>query len=414
MKTSAASVLLPLVLALGACGGDGKGSGSGGSAGGGNTGGGSGGAGNTGGSVAPPVSCAPVLDLVDTSTPDQVVGSGTAASCTETAFQAAAALGGKITFACGGPATIVLTKTAELPTTIDTTIDGSNQITLDGGGNVRLLQFNNLNYRTSHVTVTLQQLALSNGRSTGTAIPAAPAPCSQGTGTDGGGAAIYVRDGLLHVIDSIFTNNKAPALGPDVGGGAIYALGSLGVIVQGSTFTGNSGSNGGAIGMLNSDLQVVDSAFSGNRALGNGENTIDTTMCSVGGGDIGNGGNAAAIGIDGGDDGDDTFCGDTFTDNVANELGGVLGRTPDGAQRTTTFNLCTFAGNQAKNGGALYLHNSDLVITGSTFSGNSATGSGAIQADGTTFDFTNVTFSGNSATDGLGGRWRCSGTAGRS
>jgi predicted outer membrane repeat protein len=205
------------------------------------------------------------------------------------------------------------------------------------------------------------------------------------------------------VIDSVFLGNQAPALGPDVGGGAIYALGSLGVVVQGSTFTNNSGSDSGAIGALNSDLEVVNSTFSGNKALGNGGNTIDTTMCSVGGGEVGNGGNAGAIGIDGGDDGDDTFCGDTFTGNQANELGGVLGRTPDVAQQTTTFNLCTFAGNQAKNGGALYLHNSDLVITGSTFSANTATGSGAIQADDTTFDFTNVTFAGNTATSGLGG-----------
>ncbi len=332
-----------------------------------------------------------------------MVGTGTAASCTESAFRAAAALGGKITFNCGGALAIVLTQTATLPTNVDTTIDGGNRITLDGGGNVRLLSFSDPNYRTSHVTVTLQQIALTNGRSTGTAIPTAPAPCSQGTDTDGGGAAIYVRNGLLHVIDAVFTNNQAPALGPDVGGGAIYALGSLGVIVQGSTFTGNSGSNGGAIGMLNSDLQVVDSAFSGNKALGSGENTVDTTKCSVRGGEIGNGGNAAAIGIDGGDDGDDMFCGDTFTNNVANELGGALGRTPDGAQRTTTFNLCAFTGNQAMNGGALYLHNSELVISSSTFAGNSAKGSGAIQADGTTFDFTNDTFSGNSATNGLGG-----------
>ena len=414
--TRLGSLSLALALGLGACGGakssDGTG-GSGGGAGAVGTGGsggsrgtgGSGGAdtGGSGGTVAPPTSCPLPLDPVDTSTPDHLVGTGSAASCSEAAFRAAAALGGKITFNCGGAATIALTQTVDLPTTLDTTIDGGNQITLDGGGKVRLLRFNDPNYRTSRVTVTLQQLALSNGRSTGTALPAAPAPCSQGTDTDGGGAAIYVRNGVLHVIDSVFANNNAPALGPDVGGGGIYALGSLGVIVEGSTFTGNSGSNSGAIGMLNSDLQVIDSVFSGNKALGSGENTIDTSKCSVRGGEIGNGGNAGAIGIDGGDDGSDTFCGDTFMDNVANELGGVLGRTPDQAEQTTSFNLCTFAGNKAKNGGALYLHNSDLVITGSTFSGNSATGSGAIQADGTTFDFTNVTFSGNSATDGLGG-----------
>lgn len=376
-------------------------------------GGGAGGAGATGGgggsSGPPPTTCTEPLTLVDTSTPDQVVGTGTAASCTGTALQTAAALGGKITFSCGGPATIAVAKTIDLQTGVDTTIDGGGNITLDGGGKVRILSFNYDNYRTNHVTVTLQRLTLQNGHSTGTAIPTAPAPCSQGTQNDGSGSAIYVNDGILHVISSTFSGNQAPPLGPDVGG-AVYAGASLGVVVQGSTFTNNTGSNGGAIYMLNSDLQVVNSIFSGNKAIGTGGNDIDTSQCSAGGGEIGSGGGSAAIAIDGGDDGDDTFCGDAFTGNQANELGGAVLRTPDGAQRTTTFNLCSFEGNKASadgnsngGGGALYFHNSNLVITGSTFSGNSSLSSGAIQADGTTFDFTNVTFAGNTATNGLGG-----------
>ena len=56
-------------------------------------------------------------------------------------------------------------------------------------------------------------------------IPTAPAPCSQGY-NDGEGGALYMRDGNLTVIDSIFTNNQAAPLGPDTGGGAIYVLGS--------------------------------------------------------------------------------------------------------------------------------------------------------------------------------------------
>jgi predicted outer membrane repeat protein len=365
---------------------------------------GSGGGAGSGGSTASTGAasgCAPILTLVDTSVPDHVVGTGTAASCTDTAAQTTLALGGKITFNCGGPATITVTKTIALPINLDTVIDGGGLVTLDGGGSVRILSFTDPDYRKSRVTVTLQRLTLQNGKSTGTAIPTAPAPCSQGTDVDGSGSAISIRNGVLHVIDSTFAHNRAPTLGPDVGG-ALSALGSLEVKVQGSTFIDNSASNSGAIYMLNSDLAVVDSTFSGNQALGNGENSVDTSKCSVRDGEIGNGGNAAAIGIDGGDDGDDVFCGDTFAGNTANELG-TVSRTPDAASHTTTFDRCTFDGNHAGSGGALYFHNSTLTITASTFSNNVATGSGAIQADGTTFNFTNVTFFGNSATKGLGG-----------
>jgi predicted outer membrane repeat protein len=194
-------------------------------------------------------------------------------------------------------------------------------------------------------------------------------------------------------------------------GGAIYALGSLEVIVEGSLFTNNTGANGGAIYALNSDLQVTNGSFSGNKALGTGTNYIDPT-CPVNGGESGNGGNGSAITIDGGSDGNDTFCGDVFAGNQGNELGTVF-RTPDGPQMTTTFDRCTFDGNQAGHGGAMYFHNSKLAIIASTLSGNSAKGSGAIQADGTDLDFTNVTFSGNSATSGLGGAIALFGNGGK-
>ena len=121
-----------------------------------------------------------------------------------------------------------------------------------------------------------------------------------------------MRDGILHVIDVTFANNAAASPGPDVGGGAIYAIGSLGVIVVGSRFIGNSGSNGGAIGSLNSDLTLVDNSFDGNKATGSGANSIDS-KCSVNGGESGNGGNGGAVAIDGGADGTVAICGNVFT-----------------------------------------------------------------------------------------------------
>lgn len=351
----------------------------------------------------PPPTCLPPLQSVNVSQPTTVVGNGVASSCTEQALSAAIAKGGTVTFDCGGPATILVTQTLELPTTKDTAIDGGGQITLDGGGTVRILDFNSPNFRATTTTVTLQHLTLTRGKATGTAIPAAPAPCSQGFNIDGSGAAIFVRDGVLHVLDVTFTDNHAASPGPDVGGGAIYAEGSLGVTVVGSRFVGNSASNGGAIGSLNSDLTLVNDAFSSNQATGNGENYIDTT-CKANGGESGNGGNAGAVGIDGGSDGTVTICGCTFSQNTAGALAGAIGRTADNATQTVNIDRCTFDGNTSvKGGGALYIHNCNLNVTTSTLSNNSAPGAGAIQADSTNINFVNDTFAGNSATSGLGG-----------
>jgi hypothetical protein len=112
--------------------------------------------------------------------------------------------------------------------------------------------------------LTLQRIALVNAKSTpAQAIPAAPAPCSQGW-DDGQGGALYMRDGNLTVIDAIFTNNHAAPLGPDTGGGAIYLLGSKnGALIVGSTFTNNAASNAGAVGGLFAQLSIYNSLLRG-------------------------------------------------------------------------------------------------------------------------------------------------------
>ncbi len=370
--------------------------------------------------IPPGSACAPPIAAVDTSTPATIVGSG-AGTCTEAAFDAALAQGGIITFDCGGAATIPFTSQKTLPDR-DTVIDGGGQVTLDGGGTTRLFYFDGGNYRTTATTFTFQHVTIAHGRSNGTPLTnTAPRPCSQGVDTDGGGAGLYVRDGVLHVIDATFIDNEAAALGPDVGGGAIYALGSIETIVTDSVFSGNSGSNSGAIGSLQSDLTVVNSTFSNNHALGSGANGDDPSSgCPPqpnGTNAVGSGGNGGAIAIDGADNGTIVFCGDVFSGNDGRAFGGAIFRTPNGAAQTTRIDKTTFDGNRALagmtlpdgtvesgGGGALYFHNSVLEITNSTFSGNSsARGGGALQADGTMLVFTNVTISGNSAVDGLGG-----------
>jgi hypothetical protein len=301
-----------------------------------------------------------------------------------------------------------VTKTIELPTNTDTVVDGGGKVTIDGGGAVRILDWNSANYRANMHSLTLQHVTLAHGHAAGTMpIAPAPLPCSSGY-YDGAGAALQMRDGVLHVVDATFLDNEAEKLGPDVGGGALYLNGSLGGVVVGSSFVNNSGSNSGAIGSLNSELDVYNSTFQGNAALGFGANSNDPSKCNVvdknNQNQVGSGGNAGAIGMDGGSDGTHTFCGDVFKSNSSGKgaLGGAIARTPDAAKQTTVLDRCLFDGNTGDSAGAAYFHNSTLTITASTFTGNvGLTGTGTIQADGTTFDFTNVTFYGNHAKAGV-------------
>jgi hypothetical protein len=216
-----------------------------------------------------------------------------------------------------------------LPTDRNTVIDGGNTITLDGGGAVQLLRFDSPNFRANDHGLTVQHLALVNGRAAPTeAIPAAPAPCSQGW-NDGEGGAIYVRDGALTVIDATFDGNQAAPAGPDTGGGAIYVLGSKGgTFIVKSTFTNNKAANGAAVGCLFSELDVYDTLVSGNQATGSGGNYDDATKCSAmnnGQHEVGSGGNGGALYSDGASV-DVTLCGDAITGNKAGQsaFGGGL------------------------------------------------------------------------------------------
>ncbi|HEY3802066.1 MAG TPA: choice-of-anchor Q domain-containing protein [Kofleriaceae bacterium] len=356
--------------------------------------------------------CDAPVSPVDTSQPDHVVGSGDPSTCTEAALGSAIAAGGIITFDCGSAAaTIAITQTLELRTDVATTIDGGNLVTIDGGGAVRILDFDHTNYRTNTITLTLQHLTLAHGHAKGTmTYPPEQSPCSQGY-YDGYGGALQIRDGELVVIDVTFESNQAAELGPDVGGGAISMQGCLKGTIEGSVFHANAASNGGAIESLNSDFDVYNSTFDGNTAEGNGANSNDMSKCSVldpmtNQYQVGSGGNGGAVAIDGGADGTHTFCGVQFTNNQggSNALGGAIGRTPDNAMQTTVIDRCTFDGNHGDSAGAGYFHNSALQVTASTFSNNVAVhGSGALQADGTVLALLNDTFSANNAMAGLGG-----------
>ena len=332
----------------GAAGTTGRGgtTGAGGSSG---TGGGIGSAGNPNGSCTAGVPARG--QPADTSSPTTVVGTGTVASCTFGALQAAVTKGGVITFNCGaGAMTISVTATLNVPVNKNTVIDGGNKITLDGGKAVQILSFNSPNFRATDFGLTVQHIALTNGKRTPTqAIPTAPAPCSQGW-DDGEGGAIYVRDGALTVIDAIFTSNQAAPLGPDTGGGAIYILGSkAGAMIVNSTFSGNSASNAGAVGGLFSELDIYNSLFTNNTALGHDANNNEPSKCSVinnGQNETGSGGNGAAIYSDG-NSVNVTLCGDAILNNAAgvNAFGGGLFFTSNDMGGTLSIADTTMTGN---------------------------------------------------------------------
>jgi hypothetical protein len=321
---------------------------------------------------------------VDVSHPTTVVGSGTAASCTEAALDAAVAKGGIITFNCGtAPATITVTK--EVPITMGTTIDGNNLVTLSGGGTTRIMHIMSA-WNVTTPLLTVQNLTFSDGYTT---------DVMNTSKTDEGGAAIYEDGGALVVIHCTFTNNHCAQSGEDVAGGAIVGLGSSTLVVEDSVFTGNSGSNGGAVGSQDENVTIVNSTFTNNKANGTGGNP-------------GNGGDGGAMSFDG-DHINWTMCGDTFSNNTAYQQGGAIFRVGYGSDDLVNIDRCTFDGNSTNmtNGiaGGVYLEDVTITMSATTISHNSANyGAGFWVGETAIANLTNVTIADNTANMG-GGVW---------
>lgn len=260
---------------------------------------------------------------VDTSQPDQVVGTGTPASCTGPAVVSAVAQGGKIRFNCGpDPVTITLGSTARVfNNRPDVTLDGGGLITLSGGGSVRILYQNTCDpaqvWTTSQCDnqetprLTVQNMRFAHGNATGQL-------------TDGGGGgAIFVRGGQFKIVNSVFTSNRCDTVGPDVGGGAVRVLDMFQnrpVYVVQSTFggapgMGNSCSNGGALSGIGVSYSIYNSLLSHNAALGNGANPQRPGTPGGGsGGAIYNDGNTFTLAVHG----------SVVSDNTASEGGSAV------------------------------------------------------------------------------------------
>jgi len=324
---------------------------------------------------------------VDTSNPTTVVGTGTSTSCTEAAFRSAVATGGIVTFNCGGSATI--TVTSEVPVGTNTTIDGGNKITLSGGGTSRILHITSA-WNVATPLLTVQNLTFTGGFTS---------DVLNTTSTLEGGGAIFEDGGSLTVINCTFTHNQCASTGEDVSGGAINGQGIGTLIIVGSTFSDNSGSNGGGVGTQDENVTVVNSTFANNSATGTGGNP-------------GNGGNGGGLTYDGAHV-SLTLCGDTFTSNSANAAGGAVFRVGYNNQGgapsivnidRTTVDSNTVDPNQG-NAAGMYLENLELTITNTTISNNTGHYGGGLWAgQSDILALQNVTIANNTATGG-GGIW---------
>lgn len=259
---------------------------------------------------------------VDTSRPTRVIGTGTPASCTSAAVVAAVAQGGVVTFDCGpDPVTITMTATAKVfNDRPDLVLDGGGKVTLSGAGRLRILYQNTCDPAQVWTSprcdtqatprTTVQRLTFVEGDSTGQGY---------GQGEVYGGGAIYARGGSLTIVDSRFFRNRCESTGPDLGGGAVRGFGTTLRIVT-STFggvdgQGNACSNGGAISGLASNVQIVDSLVTHNRAVGFGANPQRPGTPGGGsGGGLYQDGNTFSLDV----------CGSRFANNTAVEGGSAV------------------------------------------------------------------------------------------
>ncbi len=277
-------------------------------------------AGNPDGHVTVPAEA----QAADSSHPNQVIGTGTAASCTSAAVVKAVANGGIITFSCGpDPVTITLAATAKIVnnTGPNIVIDGGNLVTLSGGGARRILYMDTCDqaqvWTTSHCqdqttpNLTVQNLTFVDGNSTGQDFDG------------GGGGAIFVRGGRFKVVNSRFFRNVCESTGPDIGGGAIRVLSQssgLPVYIVHSTFggadgQGNTCSNGGALSSIGVSWIVLNSVISNNNAIGHGANPARSGTPGGGSGaGIYNDGNTFTLRV----------AGTIMSNNHANEGGGAI------------------------------------------------------------------------------------------
>jgi hypothetical protein len=284
-------------------------------------------AGNPDGHAAVPASAQAVV----TSHPDHVIGNGTPASCTSAAVIAAVAAGGVITFSCGpSPVTITMTAAAIVAASSRLVVlDGGGKVTLTGGGKTQVLSMN-AGWQQQWPQLVVQNLDVTDAYSA--------TPQVSGSSVYGGGA-IFAEGGQLKVVNSVFSGDSCYASGPDLGGGAIRAVGmypASPVYLTGDTFSDDSCSNGGALSGLYANFDVINCLLAGNKAIGWGANPAQAGTPGGGsGGAIYTDGNAYDL----------TISGTVIHGNTAREGGGGIFFVVNAGGGTLRIESSTMQGN---------------------------------------------------------------------
>jgi hypothetical protein len=272
---------------------------------------------------------------------------------------------------------------------------GVDTLAVDGGATGRVFHIGTGN------GVVISGMTITNGNTC----------CSS---PNGGG--IYNDHAALTINDCAISGNVA------INGGGVYNDGANGVaraVINNTTFTNNSASNGDGGAIYNSgyagigNLIVQTSTLTGNSAgngagIANDQATSTLNNCVVAGNASGNGGvasnsNAVLEIID-----------SILSDNSAFNVGGAIINTGTAGTATVSISGSTVSGNSAGNvGGGVSSEEIEngavnVQITSSTLSGNSAGNlAGGIESSAETgsanLSISNSTLSGNFAANGGGG-----------
>ncbi|MEM8639004.1 MAG: DUF4347 domain-containing protein [Cyanobacteria bacterium P01_G01_bin.54] len=310
-----------------------------------------------------------------------------------------AAAGDMITFDTAR--TVTLTSGSIAWATDNLTLDG-NGSTVDGNANERV-------FTISASNATLENLTVTNGRTTGAddgaginhtsttgALTLNNVTVTGNSSNDFGGGIIIVG-ASLSLNNSTIANNSAA----DDGGGIHSNFGSI--TLTNSTVSGNTSNDfGGGISSFDGTVSFINSTLSNNSAnddgggMRTGSADINLTNSTVSGNtsnDFGGGINTFSGTI--------TIENSTLADNSAADDGGALFTSAG----ITSFNNSTVSGNSSNDlGGGLSTNNGSLSVSNSTVSGNSAADDGGgIRSNNGSISLTNSTVSGNTSNDYGGG-----------
>lgn len=301
------------------------------------------------------------------------VGTGSPASCTEAALNAALPTlvpgingpGGTLTFNCGNAAHTIPLTTAKVLTD-QVTIDGGSLITLDGQNLTRVFTLSvPVGGRTE---VMLKNLTIARGFASG----------------DFGGA-ILANGGVQLTLQQVQIRDSRAGLT----GGAIAISPGGNLNISGSRFERNRARDGGAVA-ASCDVQISDSVFFNNDAEVDQGGALQIWTSTL------------------------TASNSRFEFNAALNGGAILQRGGN-----ATLSQVSFIDNQARDrGGAYHVYESgQTAIQGGTFTGNTAvTDGGAVyvageirstpgQAIGSRMQITNSDLNGNAALGAGGGAY---------